>query len=130
MWKSKHLSSGKLTLINSVIVPTASYFMQCSLFSKSVCISIDKVVRDFLWDDIEGTIKIHLVGWGKICKSKQCGGLGIPSFFHKNIAFLIKLCWLASLILNLRLLFAIIVCPLNPAPLLFWGKAFPLITLC
>lgn len=96
MWKSKHLSAaGKLTLINSVIVPTASYLMQFFLFPKFVCYAIDKAVRDFLWDDLNGLKKIHLVGWERICKSKESGGLGIPSFFHRNVAFLIKLCWRA-----------------------------------
>lgn len=82
-------------MINSVIVPTASYFMQCLPFPKSVCNSLDKAVRNFLWDELESHRKLHLVGWDKIFLSKEEGGLGTPSFFQRNIAFFIKLCWRA-----------------------------------
>lgn len=37
--------------------------------------------------------KLHLVGWNKIIKSKEEGGLGIQAARAKNIALLAKLNW-------------------------------------
>lgn len=52
LWKSKYLSLlGKVTLIKSTIVSTASYYMQGLLFPKGICNSLDKVVRNFFWDE-------------------------------------------------------------------------------
>jgi len=37
--------------------------------------------------------KLHLVGWNKIIKSKNEGGLGIQATRARNIALLAKLNW-------------------------------------
>ena len=36
---------------------------------------------------------MHLVGWGKIIRPKEEGGLGIQSTRAKNLALLAKLNW-------------------------------------
>lgn len=96
LWKSKHLSlAGKTTLINSVLVAKASYYMQGLLFPKSVCCALDKAIRDFFWGDCDNSRKMHLLGWDKICRTKDRGGLGIPLFQARNVAFFSKLFWFA-----------------------------------
>lgn len=62
-------------------------------FPNSVCNALDRAVRNFFWNDLECPRKLHLIGWDTICSSKEKGGLGIPLFHAKNLAFLAKLCW-------------------------------------
>ena len=54
---------------------------------------MDRVNRNFLWGTTNEKRKIHPVGWNKIIKSKEEGGLGIKAARGKNIAFLEKLNW-------------------------------------
>ena len=54
---------------------------------------MDRVNRNFLWGTTNEKRKIHLVGWNKIIKSKEEGGLGIQAARGKNIALLAKLNW-------------------------------------
>ena len=54
---------------------------------------MDKINRDFLWGSTREKEKLHLVGWGKIIKPKEVGGLGIQATREKNLALLAKLNW-------------------------------------
>ena len=58
-----------------------------------VCDKLDKINRDFLWGSTSDRKKMHLVGWNKIVKSKEEGGLGIQAARAKNIALLFMLNW-------------------------------------
>ncbi|KAF7822906.1 reverse transcriptase [Senna tora] len=93
-WKSRYLSPmGKITMLNSVVNPMVSYYMQCLSFPIGVCDSIDKLNRNFFWNSINGKKKIHLVAWGKIAKPRRLGGLGIHRTHERNLALLAKLYW-------------------------------------
>ena len=70
-----------------------SYVMQGVALSIHVCEKIDKVSWDFIWGSTEDKRKLHHVGWGKIVKSKEEGGLGLQSARAKNIDLLAKLNW-------------------------------------
>ena len=70
-----------------------SYVMQGVALSMYVCEKIDKVSWDFIWGSTEDKRKLHHVGWGKIVKSKEEGGLGLQSARAKNIDLLAKLNW-------------------------------------
>ena len=79
-WKTKFLScAGRLVLVKSVMEAIPSYVMQGAALPMHVCEKIDKVSRDFIWGSTEDKRKLHLVGWGKIVKSKEEGGLGLQS---------------------------------------------------
>ncbi|GMP60992.1 hypothetical protein CsSME_00023637 [Camellia sinensis var. sinensis] len=67
--------------------------MQASKLSQSICKQIDKLNRNFLWEDQEGRKKIHLVNWKQVCKNKQEGGMGLRRVADQNIALLAKLGW-------------------------------------
>ena len=54
---------------------------------------MDRVNRNFLWGTTNEKRKIHVVGWNKIIKSKEEGGLGIQAARGKNITLLAKLNW-------------------------------------
>ena len=93
-WKTKFLSyAGRLVLVNYDMEAIPSYVMQGVALLMHVCEKIDKVSRDFIWGSTEDKRKLHLVGWGKIVKSKEEGGLGLQSARAKNIALLAKLNW-------------------------------------
>ena len=49
--------------------------------------------RNFLWGSIESIKKIHWVGWEKVTKLKEEGGLGLQIAKGRNVAFLSKLNW-------------------------------------
>ena len=47
--------------------------------------------RNFLWGTSEAAKKIHLVGWQKVTKPKDEGGLGLQTAKGRNISLLAKL---------------------------------------
>jgi hypothetical protein len=92
-WKGKHLNrKGRLTLINSVLTSTLTYFLMVfdppSWFIKK----IDRITRNFLWagDEIASGAKC-MVNWKQICAPKDVGGLGIKNL--KLFSRALRLCW-------------------------------------
>ena len=92
-WKNKLLNKpGRLTLASSVLSSIPSYYMQINWLPQSICDSIDKTTRDFIW---KGTNNkgINLVNWHKVTTPKHLGGLGIRTAREKNTSLLGKLVW-------------------------------------
>ena len=54
---------------------------------------IDWVNRNSLWGSSETTRKIHWIGWQKVTKPKEEGGLGLQEVKGRNTALLAKLNW-------------------------------------
>ena len=54
---------------------------------------IEKIQRDFLWNDTAERRKFHLVRWEIICSRITQGGLGICSIDKMNKALLGKWLW-------------------------------------
>ena len=94
-WKSKFLSfASRTVLVKSVMLAMSNHVMQEVTLPSHLCEKLDKINRDFLWGySTDGKKKMHLVGWNKIIKPKEQGGLGIQSAKEKNIALLAKLNW-------------------------------------
>ena len=67
--------------------------MQCSYLPRRVLNGLDRVNRNLLWGSTDSTKKIHLVGWEKVTKSKEEGGLGLQTAKGRNVALLSKLNW-------------------------------------
>ena len=67
--------------------------MQGAALPSHLCDKLDKISRDFLWSTTQEKKKMHMVGWSKIIKTKEEGGLGIQVAKAKNIALLAKLNW-------------------------------------
>ncbi|RVX16746.1 hypothetical protein CK203_006242 [Vitis vinifera] len=65
--------------------------------SGKVRIRLEKIQREFLWGDVEGRRRIHLVRWTAICKDKKYGGLGLRHLKEFNHALLGKWLWRFSL---------------------------------
>ena len=49
--------------------------MQCSYLPRRVLNGLDRVNMNLLWGSTDSAKKIHLVGWEKVTKSKEEGGL-------------------------------------------------------
>ena len=93
-WKAKFLSfAGRTMLIKSVMAAIPNHVMQGVALRSHLCEKLDKINRDFLWGSSTEKKKLHLVGWSKVIKPKEEGGLGIQVAQAKNIALLAKLNW-------------------------------------
>ena len=93
-WKANMLSLvGRNVLIQASLAAVPSYVMQCNLFLGRILDGLDRVNRNFLWGSSEAAKKIHWIGWDKVIKSKEEGGLGLQSTKGKNTALLSKLNW-------------------------------------
>ena len=93
-WKAKFLSfAGRAVLIKSTMSAIPNHVMQGAALPVHVCEKLDKINRDFLWGSTNERRRMHMVGWNKIVKSKEEGGLGIQEVRAKNIALLSKLNW-------------------------------------
>lgn len=67
--------------------------MQSVVLPPKILQGIDKLDRNFIWDSSENRKKVHLIGWRKVTKAKEEGGLGIHAAKPKNTALLAKLSW-------------------------------------
>ncbi|KAK4265131.1 hypothetical protein QN277_026221 [Acacia crassicarpa] len=93
-WQASSFSlAGRTTLISSVSSAIPAYTMQTSHLPSSVCESLDKQNRAFLWGSIAESWKVPLVAWDEVCMTKQRGGLGLRHAKYHNQAFLMKLGW-------------------------------------
>ena len=93
-WKRRFLSlAGRITLTKSVLASIPVHTMSTIALPISTLDQLDKIARSFIWGSSEGNRKQHLVSWGKICKPKSEGGLGIRLAKEMNIALLAKLGW-------------------------------------
>ena len=80
----------RVTLAKAVLNSLPTYSMQICWFLQCVCDTLDRVVRNFIW---QGTTdrSMHMVGWNKIIKPKQLGGLRICPARLQNTSLLDKL---------------------------------------
>ena len=91
-WKFQLLSFVERTiLVKSIMSTIPNYVMQGVTLPSHLCDKLDKISRDFLWGTTQEKKKMHMVGWSKIIKLKEEGGLGIQAAKAKNIALLAKL---------------------------------------
>ena len=93
-WKVNMLSfASRAILIQASSASIPSYIMQCTKLPGRILEGIDWVNRNFLWGTTETTKKIHWVGWEKVTRTKEEGGLGLQAKKGRNTAFLAKFNW-------------------------------------
>ena len=77
-WKANLLSMvGRNFLIQASLATIPAYVMQCAHLPGKILDGLDRVNRNFLWGTLEVARKIHWVGWHKVTKPKDRGGLGL-----------------------------------------------------
>lgn len=93
-WKGKFLTiAGRTTLIKSVLSSIPSYLMQSMCLPKGTLTEIERICRNFLWNQHPDQKKLHMIPWDTIKNEKTQGGLGIKDLKAHNQAFIMKLCW-------------------------------------
>ena len=80
-------------LVKSFMNVIPNYVMQGVALPAHLCDKLDINNRDFLWGSTTEKRRLHLVGWNKVVRPKEEGGLGIQAARAKNIALLAKLNW-------------------------------------
>ncbi|XP_075673848.1 uncharacterized protein LOC142643189 [Castanea sativa] len=77
-WKANMLSlAGQSMLIQASLATIPAYVIQCTYFPGRILEGIDRVNHNFLWGTSDSVKKIHWVGWQKVTKPKDEGGLGL-----------------------------------------------------
>ena len=93
-WKANLLSlAGRRVLIQATTSTIPSYVMQTSFLPVRILDSLDRMNMNFLWGSSETNKKMHWVGWPKVTRPKEEGGLSIHLAKERNLAFLAKLNW-------------------------------------
>ena len=80
--------SGRVTLTKAVLSSIPVHTMSTICLPVSTLKKLDSLSRSFVWGGGQ-----HLVAWGKICKSKTEGGLGIRKSGDINKALIAKVGW-------------------------------------
>ncbi|GJX01698.1 RNA-directed DNA polymerase, eukaryota, reverse transcriptase zinc-binding domain protein [Tanacetum coccineum] len=84
---------GKLLLIGSVLEAIHMYWCNVFLLPKNMVKKINKILKNFLWNNEEVSIGSAKVAWKKICKPKIYEGLGLKDITVWNKALLVKHLW-------------------------------------
>ncbi|XP_020683391.1 uncharacterized protein LOC110100294 [Dendrobium catenatum] len=81
-WGIRHLSmEGRVTLINSVLIPSSTYLVTRTMVPRSTLNEVEKICRSFLWDADANHKGIHYASWENIARTRKKGGL----IFHANV---------------------------------------------
>ena len=92
-WKANMLSlASRFVLIQASL----AYVMQCTYLPRNILEGIDRVNHNFLWGTSDSAKKIHWLGWQKVTKLKDEGGLGLQIAKGRNVSLLAKLNWRLS----------------------------------
>ncbi|KAJ9562241.1 hypothetical protein OSB04_007401 [Centaurea solstitialis] len=93
-WKVKSLSfGGRRQLVISVLQSLQLYWMAIFVFPSSVLHELEVLFRAFLWSQGESIQGKCRVAWDIVCRSRDCGGLGIKNLTLWNRALIAKNLW-------------------------------------
>lgn len=67
------------------------YSIQTMKVPATVIQELERISRQFFWDDEEKKRKLHTLSWEILCKPKTFGDLGIRRMKEKSQALLTKL---------------------------------------
>ncbi|KAJ4730974.1 RNA-directed DNA polymerase (reverse transcriptase)-related family protein [Rhynchospora pubera] len=93
-WKSHMLShAGRMILIKAVLMSIPVYAMSLEMLPKGILNDINRLMAKFLWGKTDQTRYLTLIGWQKICKPTEYGGLGIKNLEKFGEALFLKMVW-------------------------------------
>jgi len=93
-WKTKHISkAGRVALIQANLESMLAHTMQCFQLPKTTARNINRISRNFFWQNYDDCKGLPLISWDKICRPKKAGVLGLRKMEPVNSAFLSKLIW-------------------------------------
>ena len=94
VWKGRRLSlAGRVCLVKSVLTSIPLFYLSVFRAPSSVCKRIASIQRRFIWAWGDDHKRISWVRWGKVCKDKEEGGLGVKDISLFNSALLAKWYW-------------------------------------
>ena len=91
VWKGRFLSMARrICLIKSVLTSVSLYYLSLYKAPTSICKSITRIQRRFIWDWGKEKKFISWVSWEVVCKPREEGGLGVRDIRKFNAALLAK----------------------------------------
>lgn len=94
-WTSKFLSyAGRLQFISSVLEGMYNYWCTVFLLPKKIIRQVERICNAFLWKGKGGSAVRVKVSWGKLCRPKDEGGLGLKRLGDWNKACLARIIWM------------------------------------
>jgi len=82
-----------VALIQANIESMPAHTMQCFQLPSATTSQIDRISRNFFWQNSGDNKGLPMVSWDKVCRPKHAGGLGLRQMAAVNSAFLGKLIW-------------------------------------
>lgn len=93
-WKVKFLPTGaRLILLQHALFSMPVHLLAILQVSDNVLCSINRMRSTFFWGVVEGKPKRKWVGWDKLCKSIDEGGVGLRSLNEVKKSLHLKFAW-------------------------------------
>ncbi|KAJ4784686.1 reverse transcriptase [Rhynchospora pubera] len=93
-WKSQMLShAGRLVLIKSVLMSMPVYTMSLEMLPKKIVKDINSLLAKFFWGKTHKERYMSFIGWQKVCKPLEDGGLAVKDLQIFGEALFLKLVW-------------------------------------
>ncbi|KAJ1694266.1 hypothetical protein LUZ63_010964 [Rhynchospora breviuscula] len=93
-WKSIMLSyAGRLVLIKAVLMSMPVYAMALEMLPKGIIRDINRLIAKFFWGKVSQDRYMALVGWQRVCKPYEEGGLGVKDLETFGEALFQKVVW-------------------------------------
>lgn len=85
--------AGQITLASSVLNNMFVFHMQAQKLPTWTHIGLDRVMRQCVWNSMEGNGRVHILNWNVLCRPKAQGSIGLKRAEVTNKAMLAKLGW-------------------------------------
>jgi hypothetical protein len=90
-WDTTNLSlHGRVVVANSVLLASMWYIASTWLFSRSIILKLQRLVRNFIWGASVGTRAVAKVAWSVLIRPIREGGLGLIDPMLQSKALLAK----------------------------------------
>ena len=90
-WDTTNLSlPGRVVVANSVLLASMWYIASTWLFSRSIILKLQRLVRNFIWGASVGTRAVAKVAWSVLIRPIRQGGLGLIDPMLQSKALLAK----------------------------------------
>ena len=82
--------AGRVVVANSVLLSSIWYIASTWLFSRSIMLKVQRLIRNFIWGNTTGDNSVAKVASSVLIQSKKKGGLGLIDPFMQSKALITK----------------------------------------